>query len=98
MPYRPKFIEPMFSEATSGLKVCTGTRRSATSMVGAPPVVMLITTSQAALICGKKALNSSGSWDGEPSSSLRACRCTMAAPACAAPMAASAISCALTGR
>src|SRR6218665_1566935 len=98
MPYRPKFIEPMFSDATSGLKVCTGTRRSVTSMVGAPPVVMLITTSLAALICGRKALNNSGSCEGEPSSGLRACRCPMAAPASAAPMAASAISGPVMGR
>src|SRR5471032_243325 len=33
--YRPKFIEPMFSEASSGLNCITGCRRSSTPMVGA---------------------------------------------------------------
>ncbi|MNN84500.1 hypothetical protein D3C81_2016670 [compost metagenome] len=51
--YSPKFIEPMFSEASSGLSCATGCRRSSTPMVGAPPVVMLITTSLLALICGR---------------------------------------------
>ena len=34
----------MFSEATSGLKCAHGFSRSSTDIVGAPPVVMLITT------------------------------------------------------
>ena len=44
---------------------------------------------------GRKA---SGVWSGRPSFGLRACRCTTAAPASAAPSAASAISCGVIGR
>ena len=40
---RPKFIEPMLSEATSGLKVSAGFTRSCTVIQGAPPVVRLMT-------------------------------------------------------
>jgi hypothetical protein len=43
-------------------------------------------------------VNASGCLVGRPSSGLRACRWTMAAPASAAPTAASAISCGVTGR
>src|ERR1700674_5783405 len=50
MGKRPKFIEPMLSEATSGLKVAAGFTRSSIDMVGAPPVVMLITTLERCLI------------------------------------------------
>jgi hypothetical protein len=39
----------MLSEATSGLKCAQGFRRSSTDIVGAPPVVMLITTLHAGL-------------------------------------------------
>ena len=39
-----------------------------------------------------------GDWSGRPSLGLRACRWTIAAPASAASMAASAISCAVIGR
>ena len=67
-------------------------------MVGAPPVVMFTTTLERCLITLRNGANASGVWSGRPSCGLRACRCTMAAPASAAPIAASAISCAVTGR
>src|SRR5690349_649354 len=67
-------------------------------MVGAPPVVKLITTSLAPLIFTANFLKSSGSCVGRPSFGSRACRCTIAAPACAAAMAASAISSGVMGR
>src|SRR5467141_4822458 len=67
-------------------------------MVGAPPVVRLITTSHAALIFGRNRRNIFGSWVGLPSLGSRACRCTIAAPASAAPIAALAISLAVIGR
>src|SRR4051812_41614960 len=41
--------------------------------------------------------NASGLWSGWPVFGLRACRCTIAAPASAASTAASAISCGVTG-
>ncbi len=43
-------MEPMLSEATSGLSRRAGCKRSSTDIVGAPPVVMLITTSSGRLI------------------------------------------------
>ena len=46
----------------------------------------------------RKGSNASGDWSGRPSCGLRACRCTIAAPASAAPSADSAISDAVTGR
>src|SRR5260221_9847920 len=67
-------------------------------MVGAPRVVKLSTTSPAALILGANCRNSSGSCVGRPSFGSRACRCTIAAPALAAPIAASAISSGVIGR
>ncbi|SOZ34160.1 conserved protein of unknown function [Cupriavidus neocaledonicus] len=95
---RPKFIEPMFSEASSGLKVVAGSMRSSTVMCGLPPVVILITASVSARILARNGRNSSGSCDGRPSLGSRACRCRMAAPARAASMAAVAISSAVTGK
>ncbi|MDT4839162.1 hypothetical protein FQZ97_729450 [compost metagenome] len=95
---RPKFIEPMLSDASSGLKVVAGRMRSSTLMCGLPPVVMLITASVAALIFERKGRNRSGSCDGRPSFGSRACRCRIAAPARAASMDACAISSAVTGR
>ena len=83
----------MLSEATSGLKVAAGRTRSSAVMVGAPPVVMFTTTPERCLITLRNGANASGDWSGRPSCGLRACRCTMAAPASAAPIAASAISC-----
>ena len=98
MGNRPKFIEPMLSEATSGLKVAAGSSRSSTVIHGAPPVVRFTTQSVRCLITGRKRPKASGVWSGLPVSGLRACRCTIAAPASAAPMAASAISSGVIGR
>ena len=83
---------PMLSEATSGLKVAAGRTRSSAVMVGAPPVVMFTTTLERCLITLRNGAKASGVWSGRPSCGLRACRCTIAAPASAAPIAASAIS------
>src|SRR3954468_9813583 len=47
---------------------------------------------------GKKRAKASGVWSGLPVCGSRACRCTIAAPASAAPMAACAISSGVTGR
>src|SRR5438309_9055345 len=91
-------MEPMLTEATSGLSCSAGCSRSSTVMVGAPPVVRLTTTFEAALIAGKKRMNIFGSCVGRPSAGSRACRCTIAAPACAAPIAPAAISSGVTGR
>ena len=63
-----------------------------------PPVVMLTTQLERCLITLRNGANASGDWSGRPSLGLRACRCTTAAPASAAPMAASAISLAVIGR
>ena len=52
-----------------------------------PPVVMLTTASDACLITGRNSMNTSGSGVGRPSFGSRACRCTIAAPASAAPIA-----------
>src|ERR1035438_8703379 len=67
-------------------------------MVGAPPVVRLITQFERCFITFRKGANASGLWSGWPVLGLRACRCTIAAPASAASTAASAISCGVTGR
>src|SRR4249920_4264379 len=55
-------------------------------------------TSEAAAMLGRNARNRSGSWVGRPSRGSRACRCTMAAPAFAAPTALPAICSGVTGR
>src|SRR6202051_3759668 len=89
---------PMLSEATSGLKVAAGLTRSSSVTVGAPPVVMFTTTLERCLITLRNGAKACGVWSGRPSCGLRACRWTMAAPASAAPMAASAISWAVIGR
>src|ERR1041385_4277396 len=87
----------MLRDATSGLKVAAGLTRSSIDMVGAPPVVMLITAAQRCLMTFRNGANASGAWSGRPSFGSRACRGTTAAPASAAPIAASAISLAVTG-
>src|ERR1700719_1857106 len=66
-------------------------------MVGAPPVVKLITQFERCLMIFRNGAKASGLWSGWPVFGLRACRCTMAAPASAASTAASAISCGVTG-
>src|SRR5690606_9002994 len=56
------------------------------------------TQSERCLMILRKGSKASADWSGWPVSGLRACRWTMAAPASAAPMAASAISSGVTGR
>src|ERR1043166_1702301 len=90
-------MEPMFNDATSGLNTAAGLTRSSIDMVGAPPVVMLITAAQRCLMTFRNGANASGDWSGRPSFGSRACRCTTAAPASAAPIAASAMWRAVTG-
>src|SRR5690606_10966054 len=63
-----------------------------------PPVEMLITASVDCFTRGRKRMKSSALGEGLPSASLRAWRCRIAAPASAAPIAASAIWSAVTGR
>src|SRR5882757_6953050 len=87
----------MLSEATSGLNVAAGRTRSSIAIVGAPPVVMLMTALELCLITLRNGAKASGDWSGRPSFGSRACRCTTAAPASAAPIAASAISLAVIG-
>src|SRR6202012_5068299 len=66
-------------------------------MVGAPPVVRVMTQFERCLMIFRNGAKASGLWSGWPVFGLRACRCTMAAPASAASTAASAISCGVTG-
>src|SRR3954466_6642015 len=66
-------------------------------MVGAPPVVRLITQLERCFMIFKNGAKACGLWSGWPVFGLRACRCTIAAPASAASTAASAISCGVTG-
>src|SRR5271163_3508563 len=88
----------MLSEATSGRHRSAGLTRSSMVMPGAPPVVRLTTTLEDCLITRRNGSKASGLWSGRPSAGLRAWRCTIAAPASAAPSADSAISSAVTGR
>ena len=88
----------MLRLATSGLKVAAGFTRSSTRMVGEPPEVRLTTALVRCLMRGRKRPNASGVWSGRPFSGLRACRWMIAAPASAAPTAASAISSGVIGR
>src|SRR6187402_293484 len=88
----------MLSEHISGWQASGHASRSCTVMFWPPPVVMLITASQPALMRGRNSWNSAGDGDGRPSIGSRACRWTMAAPASAAPIAASAICAGVIGR
>src|SRR5215831_8451553 len=81
----------MLSEHISGENFMTPASRSSTVMVGEPPVVMLTTASVACLMRGRNCMNTAGSPVGRPSCGLRACRCRIAAPASAAPIACEAI-------
>ena len=63
------------------LEMRAGCRRSSTVIVGAPPVVMLMTTFDALLDARQERANASGLWSGGRSAGSRACRCTIAAPA-----------------
>src|SRR5215813_24529 len=87
----------MLSDATSGLKTAAGLTRSWIVIVAAPPVVMFTTQALRCLMILRNGSKAAGVWSGRPSRGSRACRCTMAAPASAAPMAASAISCGVIG-
>ena len=51
---------PMLRLATSGLKVAAGRTRSSIVMVGAPPVVMLMTQLERCLITLRNGANASG--------------------------------------
>src|SRR6266478_8255658 len=95
---RPKFIDPILRLATSGFQTAAGFIRSSTVIYGEPPVVRLTTTLDCCLMARRNGSNASGDWSGRPSCGLRAWRCTIAAPASAAPNADSAISTAVTGR
>ncbi len=87
----------MLSEHISGENFITPASRSSTGMVGEPPVVMLTTASVACLIRGRNSMNTLGSPVGRPFCGSRACRCRIAAPASAAPIACSAIWSGVTG-
>src|SRR5436190_22246832 len=98
MGKRPKFMVPMLSDAISGLKVAAGATRCSTVMPMPPPLVMLLTQLERCLMTLRNGGKASRDWSGRPSLGSRACRCTTAAPASAAPIAASAISLAVMGR
>ena len=88
----------MLSEHISGFMRCGPASRSSMVIVCAPPVVMLMTASVLSLMRGRNCRKTSGSGVGCPVSGLRACRCRIAAPARAAPMAFSAIWSGVIGR
>src|SRR5436305_1186370 len=64
-------------------------------MVGAPPVVRLITQLERCFMTFRNGAKASGLWSGCPVFGLRACRCTVGAPASVGSTAASAFSCGL---
>src|ERR1700724_1345463 len=88
----------MLSEHISGENVVAAAIRSSTVMITLPPVVMLITPSQACLMRGRTSRKASGSGEGRPSLGSRACRWRTAAPALAASIACVAISSGVTGK
>src|SRR5580704_3655297 len=88
----------MLREHISGEKAVAAAIRSSTVMVTLPPVVMLITPSQACLMRGRNWRKISGSGDGRPSLGSRACRCRTVAPALAASIAWVAISSGVIGK
>src|SRR5579862_25013 len=88
----------MLRLAISGRNTSAGFTRSSTRIVGEPPEVRLMTTLQRCLMTGRIGAKASGRWSGLPVAGSRAWRWTMAAPASAAPIAASAISLAVIGR
>src|SRR6202011_5864565 len=88
----------MLRDHIPGEKVVAAATRSSTVMVTLPPVVMLITPSQACLMRGRNCRNTAGSGEGRPSLGSRACKCRIAAPALAASMAWVAISSGVTGK
>ena len=58
--YKPKFIEPMLSEATSGLNLAAGSTLSSTVIYGLPPVVIFIIEFVPCFIRGRKGEKPSG--------------------------------------
>src|ERR1700687_1651692 len=88
----------MLRLATSGLNAAAGITRSSTRIVGEPPEVRLMTALVRCLMRGRKRPKASGDWSGRPVSGLRACKWMIAAPASAAPIAASAICSGVIGR
>src|SRR5688572_30742282 len=87
----------MLSEDISGERSTAAASRSSSVMVTLPPVVMLMTASQACLMRGTNCRKILGSGDGRPSFGSRACRCRIAAPACAASIACVAMSSGVNG-
>ena len=96
--YSAKFIDPMFRLHISGALALGAASRWSSVITADPPVVMFTMPPQPALITGKNRAQSAGSAEGCPVKGLRACRCKIAAPACAASIACAAISSAVTGR
>src|SRR3954454_16807643 len=94
----PKLKLPMFSEQSSGLNRRTAASRSSSDIPRPPPVVMLMTALVPSWIAGRKRPKTSGSGVGRPVWGCRACRCRIAAPASAAPIACSAIWSGVMGR
>src|SRR6185436_18983002 len=88
----------MLSEHISGDSVVAAEMRCSTVMVTAPPVVMFTMESQLCLMRGRNCMKIFGSGLGRPSLGSRACRCRMAAPACAASIACCAIWSGVIGR
>jgi hypothetical protein len=81
----------MLSEHISGDARSGAASRSSIVICTLPPVVMLITASVDCLMRGRNCMKTAGSGVGLPSLGSRACKCRMAAPASAAPIACSAI-------
>src|SRR3984957_10124764 len=88
----------MLSEHISGDAFSGAARRSSPVMLWPPPVVMLMTASQACLMRGRNCMNTAGSGVGRPSLASRAWRWRMAAPASAASIACFATSSGVSGR
>src|SRR3989338_5581550 len=88
----------MFRLHISGAIALGAARRCSSVMIADPPVVMLMMPSHPALIAGRNPAQCAGSEDGWPVSGWRACRCRIAAPASAAPIALAVICAAVTGR
>ena len=69
-----KFMEPMLSDAISGLARLAAARRSSRLMPSPPPVEMFTTASQLCLMVGRNCMKTSGSGVGRPVSGSRAWR------------------------
>jgi len=91
-------MDPILSDATSGENFSEGCILSSIVIVGDPPLVKFSTAFVLALICGKNFWNASGDWSGFPVWGSRAWRWIIAAPASAAPTAASTISSGVIGK